>query len=221
MKLNVEIRNITGKEVKKLRREGIIPAVIYWKHTDKSISISCEKIEFLKLFKKTGYSTPITLSGEWIDQLALIQEIQVDPVSDFLSHIDFLAVSRDEKVTASVPVLLIGESNIEKNWEWNIQLLKDSIEVEAFPQDLPHEIKIDISKIENMNDVVFVKDLDVWSKAEIVEDLEQPVITVVAISEEVEEEVVPETTWEEWDTKEENKKEWDAKEEDKKEWDNK
>ncbi|MCF7834809.1 50S ribosomal protein L25 [Candidatus Gracilibacteria bacterium] len=221
MKLNVEIRNITGKEVKKLRREGIIPAVIYGKHTDKSISISCEKIEFLKLFKKTGYSTPITLSGEGIDQLALIQEIQVDPVSDFLSHIDFLAVSRDEKVTASVPVLLIGESNIEKNGEGNIQLLKDSIEVEAFPQDLPHEIKIDISKIENMNDVVFVKDLDVGSKAEIVEDLEQPVITVVAISEEVEEEVVPETTGEEGDTKEENKKEGDAKEEDKKEGDNK
>lgn len=203
MKLSVEIRNITGKEVKKLRRDGIIPAVIYWKHTEKSLSVSCKKNDFLKLFKKAWYATPITLEWEGIDQLALIQEVQVDPVSDFLSHVDFLAVSRNEKVTANVPVVLFGESNIEKLGEWKLQLLKDTIEVEAFPQDLPSEIKIDISTIVNMNDVVFVKDLDVWSKAEIVEDLEQPVLTVVTLSEEVEE-VATATEWEvkEWEKKE-------------------
>ena len=119
--------------------------------------------------------------------MALIHEIQVDPVTDMLSHVDFLAVSRDEKVTADIPVILIWESSIEKLWEWKIQLLKDTIEVEAYPQDLPREITIDISKIEKMSDVIFVKDLDVWAKAEIVEDQEQAIITVMSFTEEVEE----------------------------------
>ena len=194
MKLKVQSREITGKKVKQLRRQDIIPAVIYGKHTKDAILISCNKNEFLKLFKKAWHSTPITITWEWIDQLALIHEIQVDPVTDFLGHIDFLAVSRDEKVTAEIPVILTWESNIEKLWEWKIQLLKDTIEVEAFPQDLPREIKIDISTIQKMSDVIFVKDLDVGSKVEILEDQEQPMVTVMVFTEEVEE--APVVEWE-------------------------
>lgn len=221
MKLKVQSREITGKKVKLLRKQDIIPAVIYGKHTKNSILISCNKNEFLKLFKQAGHSTPVTIEWDGIDQLVLIHEIQVDPVSDFLSHIDFLAVSRDEKVTAEIPVILIWESNIEKLWEWKIQLLKDTIEVEAFPQDLPREIKIDISAIQKMSDVIFVKDLDVWSKVEILEDVEQPMVTVIWFTEEVEETpVVEAAAWTAWATaaatpstadKKEWKKEWDKK----------
>ncbi len=220
MKLTVQSREITGKKVKQLRRQDIIPAVIYGKHTKEAILISCNKNEFLKLFKKAWHSTPITITWEWIDQLALIHDIQVDPVTDFLSHIDFLAVSRDEKVTAEIPVILIWESNIEKLWEWKIQLLKDTVEVEAYPQDLPHEIKIDISTIQKMSDVIFVKDLDVWSKVEILEDQEQPMVTVMIFTEEVEEApaVEWEAAWTAWvaaaapaTDKKEVKKEWDKK----------
>lgn len=194
MKLKVQSREITGKKVKQLRRQDIIPAVIYGKHTKDAILISCNKNDFLKLFKKAGHSTPITITWEWIDQLALIHEIQVDPVTDFLGHIDFLAVSRDEKVTAEIPVILVWESSIEKLWEGKIQLLKDTVEVEAYPQDLPREIKIDISTIQKMSDVIFVKDLDVWSKVEILEDQEQAMVTVMAFTEETEE--APAVEWE-------------------------
>jgi len=187
MKLKVQSREITGKKVSQLRKQNIIPAVIYGKHTKNSILVSCNKNDFLRLFKKAWHSTPVTIEGEWINQLVLIHEIQVDPVTDFLSHIDFLAVSRDEKVIASIPVILVWESSIEKLWEWKIQLLKDTVEVEAYPQDLPHEITIDISKIQKMSDVIFVKDLDIWSKVEILEDKEQAMITVMLFTEEVEE----------------------------------
>ena len=100
--------------------------------------------------------------------------------------VDFLAVNQNEKVTASVPVVLVGESKVEKLNEWKIQLVKDVVEVEAFPQDLPHNIEIDISKIETANDVTFVKDLQVSSKVRIVDDAEQPVVTVVELSDEEE-----------------------------------
>lgn len=199
MKLDVKSRTLTGKKVSQLRKQNIIPGVIYGKHTDKAILVSCDKNSFLKLFKRAGHSTPITIQWDWLDQLALIHEIQVDPVTDMLNHIDFLAVSRDEKVTADIPVILVWESSIEKLWEGKIQLLKDTIEVEAYPQDLPREIKIDISKIQKMSDVIFVKDLDIWSKAEIVEDQEQAIITVMSFTEEVEETPVVETTeWAAW-----------------------
>ncbi len=217
MKLNVQSRQLTGKKVKQLRNQDIIPGVIYGKRTKEAILVSFPKNEFLRLFKKAWQSTPVTISWDGIDQLVLIHEIQVDPVSDFLIHVDFLAVSRDEKVVASIPLILTGESNIEKLGEWKIQLLKDTVEVEAFPQDLPHEIKIDISNIQKMNDVIFIKDLDIGAKAEIVEDLEQAIVTVVAFEEEEVEET-PTVEWEdkEWEAKEWEAKEWDTKTEEKK-----
>lgn len=108
----------------------------------------------------------------------------MDPVSDVLLHVDFLAVKSDEKVTTEVAIKLIGESPIEKLGEGKIQLVKDFIEVEAFPQDLPHDITIDISTIQNINDAVFVKDLKVSDKVEILDDAEQVLVTVVTMAEE-------------------------------------
>jgi large subunit ribosomal protein L25 len=114
--------------------------------------------------------------------------MQLDPVTDEVLSVDFLAVNQNEKVKTIVPVVLIGESKIEKLNEGKIQLVKDEIEVEAFPQDLPHNIEIDISKIESTNDVIFVKDIEISDKVRIVDDAEQPIVTVVELSDDVEEE---------------------------------
>jgi large subunit ribosomal protein L25 len=114
--------------------------------------------------------------------------MQLDPVTDEVLSVDFLAVNQNEKVKTIVPVVLIGESKIEKLNEGKIQLVKDEIEVEAFPQDLPHNIEIDISKIESINDVVFVKDIAISDKVRIVDDAEQPIVTVVELSDDAEEE---------------------------------
>jgi large subunit ribosomal protein L25 len=114
--------------------------------------------------------------------------MQLDPVTDEVLSVDFLAVNQNEKVKTIVPVILIGESKIEKLNEGKIQLVKDEIEVEAFPQDLPHNIEIDISKIESTNDVIFVKDIEISDKVRIVDDAEQPIVTVVELSDDVEEE---------------------------------
>ncbi|MEI7558490.1 MAG: hypothetical protein WCJ45_06970 [bacterium] len=76
---------------------------------------------------------------------------------------------------------------MEKLGEGKIQLIKDFIEVEAFPQDLPHDITIDISVIQNINDVITVKDLSFSDKVKVLDDPEQAVVTVLIITEEVEE----------------------------------
>lgn len=185
MKLTVISRQ--DKKAKDLRKEGLIPGIIYGKHMSAPLAVACKRNDLIKKYKEAGYSTPLTLNGDGIDQLVLIQDIQVDPVTDILIHIDFLAVNKDEKVTTDIPVKLIGESIIEKSWEGQIQLIKDSIEVEAFPQDLPSEITIDISVIQTINDTIFVKDLKFSSKVEVLDDPEQAIITVALTVEEVEE----------------------------------
>lgn len=106
-------------------------------------------------------------------------------------HVDFLAVKSDEKVTTEVALKLIGESIIEKLGQGKIQLVKDFVEVEAFPQDLPHDFPIDISIIETMNDAIFVKDLKVSDKVKILDDPEQVLVTILTIAEEEVEEVAP------------------------------
>ena len=185
MKLTVQARTATGKAVKALRKEGQLPGVVYGKTLGTPVLLSCLKNDFVKVYRISGYSTPIELTGA-INQLVLLQDMQLDPVTDEVLSVDFLAVNQNEKVTASVPVVLIGESKVEKLNEGKIQQVKDEVEVEAFPQDLPHNIEIDISTIESVNDVIFVKDLKVSSKVRIVDDAEQPVVTVVELSDEEE-----------------------------------
>lgn len=102
------------KKAKDLRKEGLIPGIVYGKHLKSPIAVACKRNDIIKRYKEAGYSTPLTLKGEKLDQLVLIQDIQVDPVSDLLMHVDFLAVKADEKVTTEVPLKLIGESPIEK-----------------------------------------------------------------------------------------------------------
>lgn len=189
MKLHVDLRK--EEKNKDIRKEGNIPAVVYGKHMDKPLTIVCKKNDFIKRFKEAGYSTPLTLEGDGVDQFVLIQDIQQDPVSDVVVHVDFLAVNKNEKVTTEVPLKLIGESPIEKLGEGKIQLLRDFIEVEAFPQDLPHDVQIDISVILKMDDTIFVKDIKLSDKVEILDDPEQPLVTVLKLAEEEIEEVAP------------------------------
>lgn len=180
MKLNVETREVRGKDVKKLRREGKIPAIIYGKHMENSISIICDKNEFVKLYRKSWSSTPITLSGEWIDEMVLVHDYQLDPVSDVVLHVDFLALTKWEKVSAEVSIIMTGDelSPIVKAGDGSIQLVKDSLAIEALPKDLIKEIIVDVSNIDDVNTVLFVKDLDIPSWVEIKDDLDLSVISV-------------------------------------------
>ena len=154
------------------------------------VLLKCVKNDFIRVYRTSGYSTPIELTGA-VDQLVLLHAMQLDPVTDEVLSLDFLAVDKHQKVTANVPVVLVGESTVEKLNQGKIQLVKDSVEVSALPQDLPHEIEVDLSKVTSVNDVIFVRDLTVAKKVEIVDDAQQPVVTVVELEQDEE---TPEAT---------------------------
>lgn len=189
MTLKVHVRS--WEKAVSLRKEGNIPAIVYGKHLTTPISIYCNKNEFIKQFKAAGYSTALTIKGGDVEELVLVHDFQLDPVTDIVLHVDFLAVSKTEKVTTEVPVVLFGESLIEKTGEGKIQLIKDFVEVEAFPQDLPHDIKIDISEIKTVNDTIFVRDLKFSSKVIVKDDLDQPIITVASLDDGADETPAP------------------------------
>ena len=185
MKLSVKKRDIFGKKVKNLRAQGLVPAVIYGKHVD-AVSISCVKNDLLKVYRTAWYSTPVELTGD-VDHLVLINSLQLDPVSDEIISADFLAVSRTEKVAAKIPVVTVWESQLEKLNEGKIMQIRDEVEVEALPQDLPSKFEIDISVLQTVNDVFFIKDLKVSNKVTILDDPELPILTVSVLSDETEE----------------------------------
>ena len=188
MKLKVEPRNIKWKHVRKLRRTGKVPATIYGKHLENPISITCDKNEFVKLFREAGHSTPVTLEWDGIEEMVLIHDYQLDPVMDTVLHVDFLGIKKWEKVSAEVSIVLEWEelSPIVKLWQWNIQLVKDALVIESLPKDLPKEIVVNVADLNDVNTVIFVKDLNLpqWVVAK--EDWELPVVTIMQLQDEAE-----------------------------------
>lgn len=187
MELIVQKRQLTGKKVKTLRKENVIPGIVYGKHLSSPAVIQFDKNSFLKAYKHAGESTPVDLTGEE-SHLVLIHDIHVNPVTDMVEHVDFLAVRADEKVEASVAIVLEGTAPAEKEG-MRIELVKDHVLVEALPRDLPHDIKVDISGLAGVHDGIFVKDLKVSSKVEILDDAELPIVAVVVLEDEPEEEI--------------------------------
>lgn len=190
MKLQVEKRTLTGKKVKKLVKQNIIPAIVYWRHIKKPYSIQLEKNEFLKLYKQVGHTGSIILSGKWVKETVLIHDLQTDPVTDNLIHVDFLAVKADEVVKAEVPLVVIGKEQLEKKW-LGVNIIKDFIIIEALPSDIPHDIEVDVSTLEKDEDNIMIKELDLPEKVKLLEEAEQAIVVAYDLnkqSEETEEE---------------------------------
>lgn len=177
--LKVQNRTKFAKNTSQLRSESIIPGVIYGKSLNKNISIQFDKNEFLKVYKTAGRSSVVKVEWDY-KWLVLIHDYQVDPVKDKLLHVDLLAVKSDEKVSASVSVIFEWTSVLEKNGDGKLEYIKDFVQVEALPLDLPPSITIDVSNITTLDDGIFVKDLDFGDKVTILDDLELPVVVAVA-----------------------------------------
>jgi len=163
--LKVAKRKITGRKVKTLRREGIIPASVYGKKV-KSFNVQAGLRDLGALFDKVGETGLVDLmvKGEKKKRAVLLKNPQYDPLSDQLIHIDFHQVDLTEKVAVDVPVELSGQSPAAKKGEGILVHLLNEIEIEALPEDLPEKFVVDVSRLEKVGDAVTVADLKVDSK---------------------------------------------------------
>lgn len=160
--LKAESRKVTGRKVKNLRKEGILPGNVYGKKV-KSESLQVNLKDFEKVYKEVGETGLIRLEieKEKEPRPVLIHSVQMHPVTDESIHVDFLQVDLKEKVTAEVPVELIGESPAEKQGLGTVVLMFNEIEVEALPADLPEKFEVDKATLTEVDQTILVKDLKV------------------------------------------------------------
>jgi large subunit ribosomal protein L25 len=174
--LAVKTRDMTGKKVKALRAEGLIPAELYG-HGVENVHLSVPAKEFNKVFKTAGSSTMITLDLGHEKRPAMIHDVLRDNVRDDILHVDFYQVRLDEKITAHVPLEFVGESAAVKEKQAVITKAISEIEVEALPQDVPHTLTVDLALLDDLNKSIYVKDIVVPKGVEIQIDGESVVAT--------------------------------------------
>ena len=185
-------REVTGKQVKALRRQGLLPAVLYGRNFPSTpISLDLRDASHTLSHMTTSALVTVVLDGE--KHLALVRERQRDFIRGTLKHIDFQVVSMKEKLRTSVSVVIVGESPAVKDFNGVLVTGLDEVEVECFPQDLPERIMADVSGLKQIGDAIYVRNLVISEKVEVLEDPNEVVVVVTAqAAEEVEEVVVAE-----------------------------
>ncbi len=176
VELQAQPRVIVGRKSKTLKTKGLIPAVIYG-HNFKALNIQVSIKEFQKVYAEAGESTLVYVKLENESYPAIINDVTVDPVDDHLVHADFYKVKLDEKIHAKIPVVVMGESAAVKDGGILVKNINE-IEVEGFPQDLPHEFTVDISALKKIRDHIQVKDLKVPANIEIKANPEEIIVLV-------------------------------------------
>lgn len=174
--LDLEERKVLGKQVKHLRRDGFIPAVIH-DHGKPSKVVMAPTIQLLKVYREAGKHHPLSLTLGKDTYMALIKDVDFEPKKHQLRHVVFNAIEQNEKVQTEVPLHLTGEIPAEKVGLMVITQL-DSIEIEAFPRDLVDELTVDASGLTEIGDKIFVSDIVVPNGVEILTELEHPIATV-------------------------------------------
>lgn len=167
--LKVDPREVHGKKVKTLRRQGLTPGVVYGPDME-ATPIQADEVEVRKVVAKAGRHTPVNLTGSK-RRIAMIKSVDIDPARHgHIRHVAFHAVKADEPVVAEVPIRLVGEgeSAAEKAGLIVLQAL-DHIEVKALPMDLPEALEVSILDLAENGDRVTIGDIKLPAGVEIVE----------------------------------------------------
>lgn len=191
LELQTEKRDNFGKGLEKFRKEGKLPAVVYGKGID-SISLFVSAADFRKVWKEAGESTIITLKGGSFEKPVgvIIHQVDIDPTSSKPAHADFYQVDMKKAIQVRVPLVFEGIALAVKELGGVLVKVLHDIEIEALPKDLPHEIKVDISKLKTFEDHITIGDLELPSGVSAVEKPEETVVLVEQPREEEVEETV-------------------------------
>jgi len=191
-KFKIQPRDLE-KKAKRVRAEGLVPANVFGNDKD-SQTVQFDAHDFLMLLKDVNETSVIYLQLGKKEIPVLIEEIQRHPASDDFIHVSFRAVNLKEKIQTEIPIELVGKFELA---EAVLVTVRDEVEVEALPTDLPEKFVLDISGLNEVGQSLTLADLDVdKDKVEIMvgeEGLEAPVVLVQEVKEEVEEEETPET----------------------------
>ena len=184
--LKAEKRDVIGKQVKAMRRAGKLPAVIYGRRTE-PINVSLDAHTASLVLGRLTSSSLVTIDLDGTEYPALVREKQRDYIKNRLLHVDFLAVSLNESIRATVSLNFVGASAAVKDFNAVLVQNLESLEVECLPTDLPERVDVDITPLARPGDGIRVRDVKISDKVHILNDPDTMV--AVATFAKVEEEV--------------------------------
>jgi large subunit ribosomal protein L25 len=188
IELSVAPRSIKGKEVSGLRRAGVVPAVLYGRRAE-PLSLQANGRELLRVLMKAGSShlVKLNIAGAVEPRMALVREVQREPIRGTLLHVDFYGVSMSEKITVAIRVRFEGESPAAALNEGVLTYGNDSVEIECLPGDLIDSLVVDLTRLVKVGDAVHVSDLTVPEAVKILSNPDDLVVRVTRLAaEEVE-----------------------------------
>ncbi len=158
-KLALKKREVTGKKLKSLRAEGLIPSVVYG--GKEPLLFSSEYVATEKILLQAGYHSPIDLDLDGKKKMAIVKDVQIDPVSRKIVNIEFQAISAKEVVEATTPVVIINfeESEASKTYHFAMTQSIEELSVKAKPADLPKELTIDASNMATLEDKLTIAEI--------------------------------------------------------------
>lgn len=190
--LRVEKRDLLGKKVKKLRKEGILPGNVFGKDFA-SVSVQMPTKNFLTLFGEAGHSGLVEVKVDSQTIPTLIHEVTYDYITQEPLHVDFYKVNLKEKVKANVPVVLVGEPHAVTEKLGLLMQNLHEVEVEALPTDLPENVEVDVTHLDQVGDGIKVADMKVGTDVIVLNDPEQEVARIAElVSREAEEQAAEE-----------------------------
>jgi len=198
IELRAQKREVIGKHVKQLRRQGLVPAILYG-HKTEPLPLQVEKRSLRRVLERVGSHHLITLrvGDDNQPRMTLAREVQLDPITHALLHVDFYEVVMTEKITTEVPLVFVGQSPMMEKREGVLVRGLDSVEVECLPSNLIESIEVNLEDLVEIDQAILVGDLTVDADVEILTDREEvvaqilPLRVVEEVVEELVEEVVP------------------------------
>jgi large subunit ribosomal protein L25 len=177
-------RTVVGKKVKQLRRQGLVPGIVYGPVVAGTVPVCVDRRDFLKFYQTNGHSTLFVLRWEDGDQSVFIREVQQDPVRREPIHVDFFAPNLRMPVRAIVPIAFHNPSN---SIDGMLAEVRSDVEVEALPASIPHQIDVDVSQLVHPGDAIRVGDLNPPDGVTAVTDEGETIVQIEAVYQEPEE----------------------------------
>lgn len=177
--LKLQKRDALGKQAKKLRKDGVVPSVVY-SGGEEALATQSDFVATTKVVQAAGKHTPVNLDIDGKKRLAIIKNIDMDPVKHRVRHVAFHAIKADEIITTEAPIELtgLGESPAEKAGLIILQAI-ESIGVKAKPADLPESLELSVENLETIEDKLTIGDITLPSGVEF-SDTEQDLELVIA-----------------------------------------
>ena len=181
--LEAQPRTIVGKKVGQLRRQGIVPVVVYGAALEAAVNLQVPYRPLQVALAKAGGTHLIEINADGSTHTVLARAVQRDVIKGDILHVDFLAVDLTQTITTNVQIHLVGDSPAAEARLGILSQVANALTVEALPADLISQVPVDISGLAEVGDSIHVRDLDLGGKVTILNDPDELIVHITAISE--------------------------------------